>query len=148
MAAHRRARRARLAALAVAGLLTLAGCSDGTGSPDDDAQTEVRGQSLDADAFADLAGRDGVVVLDVRTPEEFAEGHLEGAVNLDVSSPDFAAGLAELDPAATYAVYCRSGNRSQAAVQQMQGAGIDAVADLAGGIQAWAESGRDVVTGS
>lgn len=142
-------RSARVTTLALATLLAVAACSDDTTVPAEApaAQTEVSGESLDADAFADLAAADGVVLLDVRTPEEFAEGHLEGAVNLDVSSPDFAAGVADLDPAATYAVYCRSGNRSQTAMQQMQGAGITAVADLAGGIQAWADAGRDTVTG-
>lgn len=140
-------RSARLAAVALVALLSLAGCSDVAGQSTDasPAQGDVSGQSLDADAFADLASTADVVVLDVRTPDEFAEGHLEGAVNMDVSSPDFTAGLAELDPSSTYAVYCRSGNRSQVALQQMQGAGIEAVADLAGGIQAWVASGRDVV---
>ena len=143
-------RSARVTTLAVAALLTIAACSDDAAAPADQpvAQAEVSGESLDAAAFADLAAADGVVILDVRTPQEFAEGHLEGAVNLDVSSPDFAAGVAELDPATTYAVYCRSGNRSQTAMQQMQGAGITALADLAGGIQAWVDAGNEVVTGS
>lgn len=143
-------RSARVTTLAVAALLTIAACSDDAAAPADQpaAQAEVSGESLDAAAFADLAAADGVVILDVRTPQEFAEGHLEGAVNLDVSSPDFGAGVAELDPAATYAVYCRSGNRSQTAMQQMQGAGITALADLAGGIQAWVDAGNAVVTGS
>lgn len=142
-------RSARVTTLAVAALLTITACSDDAAPADEPgAQAEVSGESLDAAAFADLAAADGVVILDVRTPEEFAEGHLEGAVNLDVSSPDFAAGVAELDPAATYAVYCRSGNRSQTAMQQMQRAGIASLADLAGGIQAWVDAGNEVVTGS
>ena len=80
--------------------------------------------------------------------EEFAAGHLEGAVNLDVSAADVATRVADLDPDATYAVYCRSGNRSQAAMALMQGAGIGSLADLAGGIEAWSQAGRPVVTGS
>ena len=144
-------RAGRWAALALAGTVALAGCS---GTADDGdraasaAQEEANGQSLDADAFADLAAGEGVVVLDVRTPEEFAAGHLDGAVNADVSAADFASQVAELDPDATYAVYCRSGNRSRTAMQVMQDAGIDGVADLAGGIDAWTQSGGAVVTGS
>lgn len=59
------------------------------------------------------------VIIDVRTPEEFAEGHLEGAINIDIRSADFEARLHELNPMGSYAVYCRSGNRSGQAVQIM-----------------------------
>ena len=103
--------------------------------------------TLEPAAFADLAGQEGVVLLDVRTPEEFAEGHLEGAVNIDVSAPDFATRVAELDQDATYAVYCRSGNRSQTAMTLMAEAGIENTADLGGGIGAWAQEGLPVTTG-
>jgi rhodanese-related sulfurtransferase len=58
------------------------------------------------------------------TPEEFADGHIAGAVNIPVQSSDFSARVAQLDPNATYAVYCRSGNRSQPAVAAMADAGI------------------------
>jgi rhodanese-related sulfurtransferase len=143
----------RWAFLALAGTLLIAGCGadDGTtDSPaaDGTAPAELDGQSLDADDFAALAATDGVVLLDVRTPQEFAEGHLEGAVNLDVEATDFAARAAELDPDASYAVYCRSGNRSQAAMLAMRSAGVTAAADLAGGIGAWTQAGLPVVTGS
>jgi len=53
-----------------------------------------------------------IVVLDVRTPSEYQEGHLEGAVNIDYTAPDFKQEIAKLDTAATYLVYCKSGNRS------------------------------------
>jgi len=143
-------RAGRWVALALAGAITLTGCSGTANDARDAGTAEVTasGQSLDAAQFADLAAGEGVVVLDVRTPEEFAAGHLEGAVNLDVSDAGFAGQVAELDPDATYALYCRSGNRSQAAMGLIQGAGIDSLADLAGGIQAWTQSGGAVVTGS
>lgn len=102
--------------------------------------------TLEPADFADLAAEDGVVLLDVRTPEEFAAGHLDGAVNIDVSSPDFPGQLAALDPGATYAVYCRSGNRSQTAMTLMADAGIANTADLGGGIGAWIEAGLSVTT--
>ena len=75
------------------------------------------------------------VIVDVRTPAEFAEGHLEGAVNIDVSAPDFRAQLAELDPSAEYVVYCRSGNRSAQAISIMRDAGFTSLQN-AGGLQA------------
>ena len=63
-------------------------------------------------------------VIDVRTPMEFAEGHLEGALNIDVQGTDFASRIQELDTAGTYVVYCRSGNRSGAAIEQMKTMGF------------------------
>lgn len=101
---------------------------------------------LEPTRFAALAAQEGVVVLDVRTPAEFAEGHLEGATNLDVSAPDFAERVGDLDPDATYAVYCRTGSRSQAAATVMREAGIAAVADLDGGVVAWADAGLPLAT--
>ena len=62
---------------------------------------------------------EGTVIIDVRTPGEFAGGHLEGAVNIDVQSPDFAAQVSQLDPTEDYFIYCRSGNRSGQAISQM-----------------------------
>ena len=65
------------------------------------------------------------VIIDVRTPAEFASGHLDGAVNIDVQSPDFAAQIMELDPNGEYFVYCRSGNRSGQAIAQMNQMGFN-----------------------
>ncbi|GAA6526020.1 rhodanese-like domain-containing protein [Intrasporangium sp. DVR] len=104
------------------------------------------GAELSAADFAAAAKREGTTILDVRTPAEFAEGHLPGAVNIDVQSPDFAARIAQLDPKAPYAVYCRSGNRSAAALQLMQGAGFTSAYHLGGGIGAWQQAGGEVVT--
>ena len=100
-----------------------------------------------SDAAALLAdASSGVVVLDVRTPEEFAAGHLAGAVNLDLRSATFDADLALLDHATSYLVYCHSGNRSAMAVQAMQQLGFTDVADLQGGITAWQSAGYAVTT--
>ena len=65
------------------------------------------------------------VIIDVRTPAEFASGHLDGAVNIDVQSADFAAQIMELDPNGEYFVYCRSGNRSGQAIAQMNQMGFN-----------------------
>jgi phage shock protein E len=129
----------RLGALVVAfvaGALLLAACSSGSSS-----------SSLGVDDFATLVATDGVVVLDVRTPEEYAAGHLAGAQNIDVESSDFASQIAALDTSATYAVYCRSGNRSATAMAAMVDAGFEHVSDLSGGITAWTQAGQQVVTG-
>ena len=69
-------------------------------------------------------------VIDVRTAAEFAEGHVQGARNLDIQNGDFEAALADLDKSLSYNVYCRSGNRSATAVAMMRNAGFTNVVDL------------------
>lgn len=105
------------------------------------------GATLDAAAFAAALTAPRTVVLDVRTPAEFAAGHLPEAVNLDVQSLDFVAQVAELDPGVPYAVYCRSGNRSQVALDIMAREGLTHTYHLGGGIGAWQQAGGKIVTG-
>jgi phage shock protein E len=88
-----------------------------------------------------------MIVIDVRTPEEFAQGHLDGAVNLDVEGGAFEAGLADLDPDASYAVYCRSGRRSALAADVMAQSGFTDVADLGSLEAAATATGLPVTTG-
>ena len=74
-------------------------------------------------------------IIDVRSPEEFAVGHLEGAINLDYEGGTLGAELGSLDQDADYIVYCQSGRRSALATTLMTEAGFTEVADL-GGIDA------------
>jgi phage shock protein E len=97
----------------------------------------------DAAALTDDPPSD-LVVLDVRTPEEFAEGHLDGAVLVDFYDADFAEQLAALDPDVPYLMYCRSGNRSGQALGVMEQLGFSSVADVGGGILAWTAAGLPV----
>lgn len=114
-------------------LLALTACSSTTSA------------TLSPTEFNDLTQRAGVVTLDVRTPGEFASGHLPNAVNMDVESGTFAQQISTLNPETTYAVYCRSANRSKTALQQMSDAGIQNAQDLDGGIVAWQAQGLPVV---
>lgn len=77
---------------------------------------------------------DGVSVIDVRTPEEYDEGHIEGAQLIDFSSDTFADEIATLDPDQEYLVYCRSGNRSAQAIVAMREIGVGRTWDLDGGV--------------
>ena len=70
------------------------------------------------------------IIIDVRSAEEFATGHLEGALNLNVEDGTLQSTLASLDPSDSYIVYCRSGRRSAIAVEQMAAAGFANVTDL------------------
>lgn len=147
--------------LVVPALLAFGGCSSDTSTSTGSSGASVpasvtagptasvapdRGAALDAKAFAAALKRPGTVVLDVRTPAEFAAGHLPGAVNLDIESADFSAGVGRLAKDVPYAVYCRSGNRSGRAVATMASAGFKDVYHLAGGIGAWQAAGGEIVT--
>jgi rhodanese-related sulfurtransferase len=77
-----------------------------------------------------FAAGGGPVVVDVRTPEEYAQSHIKGAKNIDVMKDDFAAEIAKLDKKAAYKVYCRSGRRSGKALETMKGAGFSDVENL------------------
>ncbi len=87
------------------------------------------------------AGQKDFAILDVRTPEEFAEGHLSGALNVNFLAPDFAARLSALDRGKTYLVYCRTGHRSAGAAQVMQRSGFRSVYQMLGGILGWEARG-------
>lgn len=93
---------------------------------------------------ADLVSNNEVLVLDVRTPEEFADGHLAGAVNVDYKSEGFEAGLAALDSGSTVLVYCRSGNRSTRSLPALEKMGFERVFHLDGGFNAWKEAGQSI----
>lgn len=89
---------------------------------------------------------DDLVILDVRTPEEFEEGHIDGAVMLDFYRDDFADELSRLDRDVPYVVYCRSGNRSGQTRAMMDELGFASVADVDGGIVGWVAADLPVVT--
>ena len=93
------------------------------------------------DLIRQRAGQKDFVILDVRTPEEFLDGHLSGAVNVNVLAPDFATRLGAMDRGKAYLVYCRTGNRSSRAVQAMQRLGFLRVYHMNRGIVEWQAKG-------
>ncbi len=96
--------------------------------------------------FATKISDSSVVLMDVRTPGEFASGHIAGATNLDFESGVFDQEIQKLDKSKVYAVYCRSGNRSGQATAIMAKDGFKAIFNLDGGIINWSTSGRALVT--
>lgn len=157
MSARRHAR--DVLPLAAAALLALSGCDSdsdpaaagaqaapapaaSTPGAESAASTGVRVVSA-ADGLR-LAARADAVVIDVRTPEEFADGHLDGARNVPLAD-GFADAVQALPRDASYVLYCRSGNRSAQAAEIMAGLGFADVAD-AGGLDALAAAGGRVVT--
>ncbi|MBC6607980.1 rhodanese-like domain-containing protein [Hymenobacter sp. BT188] len=85
--------------------------------------------AVDAVTAAKLIKQPNVVVLDVRTPAEYATGHVRGAKNVDFRAPDFAQQIAQLDTTKMYMLYCASGNRSGQASKLMKAKGFAKVVD-------------------
>lgn len=150
-----------LVVLAGFGLIVASCGGDSAADTDAPAPTESVAAATDTAAaapsgFATISAQDAaaltddppadLVVLDVRTPEEYAEGHLDGAVLVDFYDANFAEQLAALDPETPYLVYCRSGNRSGQTLGIMQQLGFASAVDIDGGILAWADAGLPVST--
>ena len=95
--------------------------------------------------FAEVIEIPDVVILDVRTPAEFEEGHIDGAINIDIHSHEFSVQISVLNKDAHYAVYCRSGNRSSYACQDMQDLGITNIDHLEHGIISWTDKNYPLV---
>ena len=102
--------------------------------------------NLDAAGFAQEVTKADVITLDVRTPGEFMEGHIAGAINIDVEGSSFDSEIANLDKSKSYAVYCRSGRRSLIAVDKMSAAGFEKLSNLNTGINDWLANGLPLVT--
>jgi phage shock protein E len=94
--------------------------------------------NLDVKSFADKIMTDkNLMILDVRTPAEFAQGSIKGAINIDVNAADFKEKIASLDKEKSYLIYCRSGMRSVKACNIMAENGFAKMFNLLGGYQAW-----------
>jgi rhodanese-related sulfurtransferase len=85
-----------------------------------------------------------IVILDVRTADEFKGGHIPGAKNLDIMSPDFATQLAALDKNKTYLVHCAAGSRSARACKAMDAQKFTSIYHLNEGFRAWVNAGKPV----
>lgn len=83
----------------------------------------------------------GLVILDVRTPAEFREGHLPGAVNMDYFGGPFESQIQSLPKTAPVLLYCRTGNRSGSAYDVMTKAGIGNILHMNEGITKWQQLG-------
>lgn len=156
-----RPRRLAAGVLAI-GVVILAGCGEdepaasaaepattASATPAAGAPAPASPALVDASVFQSLiaAPPAGSIVLDVRTPEEFDAGHIDGATMIDFQAPTFVEQVSELDRDAPIFLYCRSGNRSAQAVAQMVGLGFTNITELDGGIISWEASSLPLVTG-
>jgi thioredoxin len=105
-------------------------------------------QDLGATEFQTaMAGESGAQVLDVRTIDEFQNGHIEGAINADVSSPAFAQIAGGLAKDKTVYVYCLSGARSSSAAGMLKEMGFKSIVNLTGGMLSWQSANLPIATG-
>lgn len=108
------------------------------------ASTEVI-VNVDAKTFGELSASPMGTILDVRTPEEWAEGTLKDAVKIDYQGNNFETEIENLDKNAPVYVYCKRGGRSSSAADILKEKGFTKVYNLDGGITSWQENGFEVV---
>lgn len=95
---------------------------------------------LTSEEFQQIIASKTITLIDVRTAEEFSEGHIPGAVNVDVNSPDFVTTIKDLIKKKPLALYCRSGNRSKLAAVKLAKLEVK-IYDLDLGIKDWIQAG-------
>lgn len=104
--------------------------------------TAQNGSSIDSkEAYRLIKADANIAILDVRTAKEFADGHVAGAVNIDVNQTDFAQKIDQLDRSKTYIVYCRLGIRSRKAVGIMSAKGFKNLYNVSDGFAGWSKNG-------
>jgi rhodanese-related sulfurtransferase len=102
-------------------------------------------QVIDVAKYEKKITEPNIQLIDVRTSEEFSEGHIENAVNIDVTANDFDAKVASLDKEKPVMVYCKSGGRSAKASARLKELGFKTITDLEGGITNWKSENKPTV---
>lgn len=120
--------------VALLAMAVLSGCGSGGG-----------GLLTPNEFNAHLNATTQIQLVDVRTPEEYAEGYIEGAVNINFNAADFDVQIQSQTQSMAVYVYCRSGGRSAAAAKQMSEMGFTQVYDLEGGFLNWQENNLQVI---
>jgi rhodanese-related sulfurtransferase len=110
--------------------------------------TSVFGQTnndLEIDEFLKKMASEKYLLIDVRTAEEFAAGHIQGAINIDYYSADFSKQIGKIGKEKPILLYCRSGNRSARSMNIMYEMGFVEVKHLACGIKGWKAENRKII---
>ena len=133
--------------LTVSGVVSAVGCAEKAESPHNVVTQKIEDVNAQEAFTLIRENRDNTdfFIIDVRTPEEFAEGHIENAINIDFRSKSFNNGIGRLDRNKTYLIYCRSGNRSRGALDTMIELNFVEVYHLTAGIVGWLDEGFPVV---
>jgi rhodanese-related sulfurtransferase len=102
------------------------------------------GTVVTPDEVAKLIAEKKVTVLDIRTPDEFAAGHIAGAMNIDFMDDSFAKKIAALDKSKTYVVHCAGGGRSGRSLPTLEKEGLKSVLHLQQGFKGWQGAGKPI----
>jgi rhodanese-related sulfurtransferase len=105
---------------------------------------EDKVKHVDAEKAAQLVAEGKVTVLDVRTEDEFKEGHIKGAANVDLLSKDFVKKLETVDKSKPVLVHCQAGGRSTRSLPKLEQAGFTEIYHLDGGMADWVKAGKPV----
>lgn len=108
-----------------------------TGFSQESNNEEVTIERVDKEAFKTAIESGEYVLFDVRTTEEYMEGHIDGAKSLDVLDNQFDKTISNIDKSHKYLIYCKSGGRSAKALEKMKNAGFEHVLELEGGYLNW-----------
>lgn len=129
-------------------LMAVAGCSTEAAEVADAAEPAAAQASVSrevsvSEARTMLEGGEGPAVIDVRTPEEFEAGHIDGALNINFRSEDFAAEIAKLDKSQPYILHCKTGGRSAKALAEMEAQGFENIAHMVDGYDGWSAASAE-----
>ena len=106
-------------------------------------QAQEKGTKLvSPEVFQSKVESGNVLLIDVRTPKEFQQGHLKNAKNIHLYDQDFGTRIDRLDKKETVYVYCKAGGRSAEAVEILQNHGFESIVELDGGTDSWTEKGK------
>lgn len=126
------------------GILAILACSCNAGSENNNTSTTTAStanvvyERLDVPSFQTrLAAATKPQLIDVRTPEEFADGNIEGAVNINIKADDFLGKINDLDKTQPVFVYCQAGGRSKRCAEKMKSLGFSEIYELKTGYSGW-----------
>ncbi len=126
------------------GILFTSSCTEKVESPDQAVTEQIIKDITAREAFSLIQANESkadFVIIDIRTPQELDEGHIENAINIDFLSESIKNEINKLDKTKTYLIYCRSGNRSRGALSVMVELGFRVVYHLSVGTNGWVEGG-------
>jgi len=135
----------RITSVLAVSLVLLAGLSGCTSTTSVDQHIATVSPAEAAGIIEQNAGSDNFVLLDIRTPEEYGAGKIDGAINIDFYDADFRQQLDALDKDKHYVVYCNSGNRSGQSLSDFEDLGFTEVDNVSTGITGWYSEGYPVV---
>lgn len=110
--------------------------------------TKAINATITVDEFENKLSRENIQLIDVRTPEEFNNGHLKGALNYNINATEFESQLSKLDKNKPVLVYCLSGGRSGSAAEIIAGKGFTEVYNMQGGIMKWNAANKSLDAGT